>query len=89
MTTGMMVNLINTLIQSFEMMMGLAQRAPWRPNKGVPRLVDDGIAEYLPPGSLRSIWLSNRGGNRSSENKEQATRSGPYLSHRLGIVVRL
>lgn len=59
MNTGMMVNLIGSLFQSFEIMMGLVKLAPRRPGKDRLQTADHGIAEYLPPGALRRIRLSD------------------------------
>ena len=61
MNTGMMVNLTYSLFQAFEIMMGLVKRTPCQPGKGVSKIPGHGIAEYLPPGSLRRIRLSNNG----------------------------
>ena len=52
MNTGVLVNLIYRLIQSFEIMMGLVKRAPCRPGEGVPEITGHGIAKYLPSGFL-------------------------------------
>jgi len=57
--TGMMINLIESMIQSFEVVRGLVPRLLRRSGTGGPRLADATVSEYLPMGSLRSIRLSN------------------------------
>ncbi len=58
MNTGMMVNLIGSLFQSFEMVRGLVQRPLWRSSTSKPNIADQATAGYLPPGALRRIRLS-------------------------------
>ena len=52
MNTGVLVNLIYRLFQSFEIMMGWVKRAPFRSGEGVPEITGHGIAKYLPSGFL-------------------------------------
>ncbi|MBQ10318.1 MAG: hypothetical protein CMJ45_02070 [Planctomyces sp.] len=61
MNTGMMINLIDSLIQSFVVAKGMIQRAPWRKIEGVPQTMRSGVPDYLPVGALRSIRFSNIG----------------------------
>ncbi len=59
MNTGMMINLIDSLFLSFEIMKGLVKSPLKLSSRGGMILADRTVAEYLPQGSLRSIRLSN------------------------------
>jgi hypothetical protein len=56
----MMINLIESLIQSIDLMKGVFQRAQWSTTEVTPRTKYAVVSDYLPAGSLRSIRLSNR-----------------------------